>query len=409
MRYRQAIIKRKIEACMAWPFIFAGRLLSPLFPLKTKHQLVIFCPSADIGGANKVNADLCRVFAHKNPLVIFSKKPRNNEFFHLFQIPGVRIIDLHKQVDQKAWHFINFFYRGVISSWINTCGTTIVAGGESLFFYKVFPYVKKDIRFVEISHLNTWFQFTQSFVKDIDARVFSTLKLKRDAEALYVKNNLPKALFRRLFFIDNMVEIPPLTSVQNDRLEVVFVGRGSPQKRVHLVAAIAQKLHAMKANVHVSFVGDVTSVLVTSQYTYCTFYGNVQDKQQMQAIYQKSDVLLLTSAFEGLPLAIMEMMAYGKVVVSTAVDAIPDYIIPGETGFLIENHTDEDKIVEEGVSILSSLSTNPGLLREVGQKSREYAEKQFSEEAFFRAYQTMFYGQLADAKNTLSPSQDRIR
>ena len=64
---------------------------------------------------------------------------------------------------------------------------------------------------------------------------------------------------------------------------------------------------------------------------------------------------LLTSAYEGLPIAVMEMMAHGKVVVSTAVDGIPDYITNGENGFLLENNTDENKIIEEGISVLKIL------------------------------------------------------
>ena len=358
--------------------------------------MFIFCPSADIGGANKVNADLCAAFADKSPLVIFSKKPKNNEFLSKFQIDSVRIIDLHKKVDNKLFHFVNLFYRGVISSWINKSDNPVVIGGESLFFYKVFPYLKKELKFVEISHLNTWFNFTQSFVKDIDARVFSTAKLMRDAEDLYRKNDLPKEWYSRLHFIDNTVDIPYLSAHQNQQLEVVFIGRGSPQKRVHLIAAIAKKLHELNSPVHVSFVGDVEKVFNIDDYPYCTFYGNVRDRDQMETIYQKSDVLLLTSAFEGLPIAIMEMMAYGKVVVSTAVDGIPDYITNRENGFLLENNPNENKIIEEGISVLSNLSGNKDLLEKVGHNSRVYAEENFSGKVFKERYQEVLFGKLSD-------------
>ena len=119
MTYEQSIWKRRIEALLAAPFVLLGKIMAPLFPLKIKHGIFIFCPSADIGGANKVNAGLCSIFADKHPLVIFSKKPKNNEFLHLFQKDGVTIIDLHKKVDNKLIHFVNFFYRGVISSWFS--------------------------------------------------------------------------------------------------------------------------------------------------------------------------------------------------------------------------------------------------------------------------------------------------
>jgi glycosyltransferase involved in cell wall biosynthesis len=375
-----------------YPFVLAGKIMAPFFSLKKQHKIFIFCPSADIGGSIQVNVDLCSCLADQNPLVIFSKKPKNNEYLSLFDIEGVTTIDLHSFVDYKWYHFINFFYRGIVSSWINQIENPVVVGGESLFFYKVLPHIKKTARRIDVCHLNTWFNYTQAFIKDLDKRIFSTEKLKRDAEALYVKNNLPEKYFSRLFFVDNKVELPKLVNKKNEILQVVFIGRGAPQKRVHLIAAIALKMNEMKVAVHFSFVGDVEKVIQTNNFPFCTFYGNVKDKNQMEKIYQNSDILLLTSAYEGLPIAIMEMMAHGKVVVSTAVDAIPDYITDGENGFLIKNYTDENKIVEEGIAVISLLLKNENLLKKVAEKSRSYAEKHFSNQAFCENYRKLLLG-----------------
>ena len=131
MTYKTAIIKRNIEAVLIYPFVLLGKIMSPLFSLKTHHEVFIFSPSADIGGSVKVNYDLCSCLADKAPLVIFSKQPKNSEFLEQFNIEGVRTIDLHKYVDYKWYHFVNFFYRGIISSWINKVENPIVIGGES--------------------------------------------------------------------------------------------------------------------------------------------------------------------------------------------------------------------------------------------------------------------------------------
>lgn len=143
MTYQTAVIKRNIEAVLIFPFVWLGKICAPFFSLKTHHQVYIFSPSADIGGSVKVNYDLCACLADKSPLVIFSKKPKNNEFLEQFKINGVRTIDLHRYVDNKWYHFVNLFYRGVIASWINKADNPVVIGGESLFFYKVLPHVKK--------------------------------------------------------------------------------------------------------------------------------------------------------------------------------------------------------------------------------------------------------------------------
>lgn len=393
MTYKTAIIKRGIERTIAYPFVALGKFFSFFFPLRTHHQIFIFSPSADIGGSIQVNADLCKCFADKLPLVIFSKKPRNKKFLYLFQAKQVRTIDLHLYVDNKLYHFVNFFYRGLISAWINKIENPIVVGGESLFFYKVVPYIKKEAKRIDICHLNTWFNYSQAFVEYLDARIFSTEKLKRDAEALYKRNKLSEKYYSLLYFVDNKVDIPDLADSQNNKnvLSVIYVGRGAPQKRVHIIASIAKKVDDMKLNIHFSFVGDVEKVINPADYPFCTFYGNIKDREKMEEIYRSSDVLLLTSAYEGLPLVVMEMMAYGKVIVSTAVGGISDYITNGENGFLLQNSIDDNDIINEGIAILNKLEADRNLLEKAGEKNRIYARTHFSEEAFCKNYRNVLF------------------
>ncbi|MDE3213351.1 MAG: glycosyltransferase family 4 protein [Bacteroidota bacterium] len=386
MTYKAAILKRNIEAILMSPFVGLGWLCAGFFRLKTNHRVFIFAPSADIGGSVKVNIDLCQCLADLSPLVIFSKRPKNNQFLSLFEATGARTIALHPYVDHKLYHFVNFFYRGVVASWIKRSDRPLVIGGESLFFYKVLPHINRFAFTADVCHLNTWYNYTQAFVKDIDARIFSSPQLKRDAEALYRNNRLPDYLYQRLHFIDNKVDIPDFSPKFNDTLQVVFVGRGAPQKRVPLIAAIARSLHEKGVSIHFSFVGDVEKVIDPGQLPYCTFYGNVGDKDQLQEIYKQSDILLLTSAYEGLPIAVMEMMAFGKVIVSTAVGGIPDYIENGERGFLIENYSDEARIITEAIDLLLHLQERRDLLEKMGANCRTYAEAHFSGKVFCSSY-----------------------
>ena len=98
-----------------------------------------------------------------------------------------------------------------------------------------------------------------------------------------------------------------------------------------------------------------------------------------------SDVLILTSAYEGLPIVVMDMMARGKIVISTAVDGIPDYITHKENGLLI-TETEEEKIVRQGIELLKLLINDHDLRSQIGIKSYQYAIKHFSGETFCQSY-----------------------
>lgn len=389
MTYRQAILKRRAESILIFPIIFLGKIGYHFFSKKGFYDLVMFCPSADIGGANRVNADICKCFPEKKILVIFSKKPANNGFLILFKQPNVTIIDLHKKIDVKWFHFINIYYRSKLAAWINTMPRLTVIGGESIYFYKVLPYLKKNIKKIELTHVNKWLNYTQAFITMMDTRIFSTQNLLQEAATFYSNNQLPLNWQKKLIHIDNSIAIHAYHPMAAGTLQILFVGRGAPQKRVPLVVAIAKELHSQQSDVHFSFAGDVSTVVHTEDFPFCTFYGNVSG-DELKKIYQQSHVLILTSAFEGLPLAVMEMMAYGKVVISTAVNAIPDYIKDGHTGFLLPAEPDKD-IINQAVSKIKYLSENRELLNKTGSAGRAYAIEHFSVEKFCNEYRKVLF------------------
>lgn len=393
MTYKSAVRKFKIETLLISPFVLLGKLWGKIKPLKTESRFFFFFPNGDIGGSPRVNIDITKLMAAENPVIIFSKKPKNNQFLERFQsIPGVTIIDLSSKIDNKLFHYINLLYRGVIASWINKQKNPVILGGECLFFYKMLPHVKKTTKCVEICHLPTWLFYSIGWIDKIDLRVFSTQKLMEEVEAQYMENNLGQKYYDRLTFSDNAIDIPTLEEVNNPQLEVVFIGRGHPQKRVYLIAQIAEAMHQQNRPIHFSFVGDVSNVIETEKYPFCKFYGNVSDEKLMNKIYATSDVLLMTSAYEGLPVVVMMMMAYAKVVVSTAVNGIPDYIHNDKNGLLIYSKEEKD-IVDEGVEKLNYLIEHPEIRKEMGLKSRQQAIAKFSYESFGKAYRHYLLGE----------------
>lgn len=385
MTYKEAKRKFFIERIGMFPFVLLGKICGYIFPLKTSHNIFLFFPSPDIGGAPQVNIDITNCINDKRPLIIFSKKPKNALFREKFTMEGVRILDLHRLIDNKLFHFVNFFYRGLLATWINKQKGAAVLGGESLFFYKVIPHLRKEINCVEVCHLDTWLHYSIGFIDRITTRVFSTERLKQQVEQQYSDNKLPEYYYKKLRFIENTIDIPAYMQPDNNDLEIYFIGRGSPQKRVHLIAAIAEKINSKQLPVKFNFVGDVEKVIDPSNYPYCKFYGNVKDEALMRKIYEQADVLILTSAFEGLPVVVMEMMARGKPIISTAVNGIPNYIHHLENGLLIQS-TDELEIVAEGCKYVEELLNNKPMRVSFGERSRVIAIERFSREEFCKSY-----------------------
>ena len=100
------------------------------------------------------------------------------------------------------------------------------------------------------------------------------------------------------------------------------------------------------------------------------FLGHRADIPQLLTL---SDLLVLPSYTEGLPLVILEAMAAGLPVVATPVGGIPEVVIHQETGFLVP----VENVQALGDAILRLLQ-NPLLRNEMGNKGLEMVNENFS-------------------------------
>jgi len=92
-----------------------------------------------------------------------------------------------------------------------------------------------------------------------------------------------------------------------------------------------------------------------------------------------SDIFVLPSEAEGMPLAVMEAMAKGLPVIASAVSGIPEEL--GDTGKLLPDPKDNPQAtVEELITTIQGWAVNSELRRSIGQAGKSRAEDLFREE-----------------------------
>jgi glycosyltransferase involved in cell wall biosynthesis len=116
---------------------------------------------------------------------------------------------------------------------------------------------------------------------------------------------------------------------------------------------------------------------LSERYENVTYHGYVSENSK-QDILNKSDIFVLPSYAEGLPIVILEAMAGGNAIVSTNVGSIPE-LIGDDNGILIQPK-DEEVIGES----INKLSSDRGELAEIKRQNRELVEESYSWEAHKR-------------------------
>lgn len=126
--------------------------------------------------------------------------------------------------------------------------------------------------------------------------------------------------------LNNFVTIPE----QHCRYkEIAFVGRLSHEKGADRFIDIARQIPDVEFSIYGD--GPEKPRLVESAPTNVIFHGHQSD---MNAVWGNISVLVISSRYEGLPMAALEAMARGIVVISLDVGRLPDLIQDGQNGFL---------------------------------------------------------------------------
>lgn len=112
----------------------------------------------------------------------------------------------------------------------------------------------------------------------------------------------------------------------------VFTGRFERRKGIQELTSVIKELHG-KYDFEFHFIGTIPETKKLNL-TGIIYHGIIRDKEALQSILQKAQVLVCPSYAEGMPNVILEGMANGCSVIATDIGAVED-LVDSNTGWLI--------------------------------------------------------------------------
>ena len=180
--------------------------------------------------------------------------------------------------------------------------------------------------------------------------------------------------------IYNPVSLPEAENLRHDgRLNILFMGRLGQRKGIYdLLQCIDRDkdyYRAKSARFILAGDGDIERV---RRYVTDRDLSDLIEvpgwiaSEQKEFYLNTSDILILPSYNEQMPMSILEAMGHGCPIIATRIAGIPDMVEHGVNGFLFDPG-DLDAMTEA----LKTLCAEAGLREKMGKRSRELAEEKF--------------------------------
>jgi glycosyltransferase involved in cell wall biosynthesis len=168
-----------------------------------------------------------------------------------------------------------------------------------------------------------------------------------------------------------------------------FVGRLTQIKRPDRLLDIAEAVAKENVSIHFLVAGEgelfeSSRARATAQKLPMTFLGWRKDIDQL---FAASDIAILTSDNEGIPLTLIQAAQAGLPIVATEVGSISDSVEDSKTGFLTKPEP-----AAMALKVIA-LATNTQLRKELGSAGKERANNHFSLERMLRDHTEIYHAQ----------------
>jgi glycosyltransferase involved in cell wall biosynthesis len=181
-------------------------------------------------------------------------------------------------------------------------------------------------------------------LKDAAATIALTQDMKKAIQKIYSRDVLvvPNGIDLSQFLNISRNIVRERLLIKDDEKIILFVGTLHPVKGLRYLVCAMETIHENYPDVRLFLVGDgpernelehlVNSLNLMSCIKFVGRINNYNIPEYMVA----SDIFVLPSLSEGLPVVILEAMAGGLPIIASKVGGIPEIVIDGENGLLCE-------------------------------------------------------------------------
>lgn len=311
------------------------------FPKQDGKSILFIIPWLTFGGAEKVNLEILEALKRDNwNIYIVTTKSNKHEWESKFKEITPNILHIENLPEKlHTYIFLKVIQRAKIE---------ITFISNSFTGYKATPHISRYSIIVDLVHGEGGKDdnggaalFSSTYDKFINKRIVISDRLKD----LYINQYSIEP--SKIEVIRNGIDISEtlneaggavfpevLESFENTPKKVVWVGRLSKEKQPLKVIELAKQM----PDYIFIIIGD--GELYDDVVKGCLTLTNVialgaLENSVVKKVVSKSDMLILTSEYEGIPVAILEALALSKPVVATDVGAINEIIIDGYNGYLV--------------------------------------------------------------------------
>jgi glycosyltransferase involved in cell wall biosynthesis len=192
---------------------------------------------------------------------------------------------------------------------------------------------------------------------------------------------------RKIILLPNAIKVPDESHANARTIQsplILSVGRLTEQKNYELLIQAVASLQKKGFNFLLEIVGEgilraeLEKQIQEEKLEKLISLPGHLPHEQVLGLYEKADIFVSTSRWEGSPNVVLEALSYGLPVVATRVGGVSDIIKDGVQGLLVSSG---DK--EELESALERLLKDGELREKLGTAARKRVQKNFSKEARF--------------------------